>query len=489
MKTILYTKDLAKSYGNFFALNDINFKLKKGTIHAVIGENGSGKTTLIKLITGLEEPTSGKIFFEDASINYNFEKIQAQGVKAIYQEINLVACMNVVENVFLDKKENKPINFSHQLARIERFLNLLDFDIDPFKKISEMDLATQRMVEIVKLLNSDAKIFLLDEVTSYLTDMEVEKFHKVLKKLCKAGFSIVYISHKLNEVLSLADEITILRNGQQVITLNKPFSINSIISYMSKESFVNRYPKIQRKTKRELLRLESVSDGSLLQDISLTLNKGELLGITGLAGSGRSALAQTIAGIRGTVSGTIYIEGEKVKINSIKDAQKNRIAYGAESISSQLVDHMSVSENITLSRMSGVLKKGIIDTEMERRIAREYTDMLGFTNVNIHSLVKHLSMGTQYKVLISKLLYSNAKIFVLNDVTKNLDIISRMKMYNILNEIMLENIGIIFISSNIDELIGMCNKLLVLYKGRIVAEIQGNELHEERIVGYATGLS
>lgn len=491
---VLELKEVSKTYNEHRVLNNVNFSLNSGEIHAVIGENGAGKSTLMNIIAGFEKMDAGEILINGQSVSSNSPfQAQSQGIRMIFQDIQLVPSLNVMENIFLgnwiyyNTKYLKVINKEKQYEETRKLLEFLNFNINPHLKISSLDAGQQKMVEIAKAVYWNSKILILDEVTAYFNDLEVINLFKILKKVKNMGHTIVFISHRINEVLKIADRVTILREGEIVQTTTiSNFDKKSAVLKMSSNYFINRYPKIKPRIGNEALRLENVSNNRL-DHINFSLRRGEIIGLTGLIGSGRTAVAEAIFGINPALSGEIYIKRKLASIKSPYDAINHKIGYLPEDRKDSLVYEFGIAKNVSLSNISSVITNRTIDLKLEERIAVDYANRLGFTGNDVFKKVKFLSGGTQQKVMIAKWLLSRADVFIFNEPTKGLDIASKVEVYNLMNELILHDSAVLFISSDINELIGMCDRILVIYRGRIVGELFGEEKTESNIMYYAMG--
>jgi len=495
-KSILEVKGLSKYYGGQLVLNHISFSIKSGEVHAVIGENGTGKTTLMKILAGVERKDCGEIFFESKKIDINSPReAQALGIYMIFHDINLVSSLSVVENIYMRNwilfpfKYFPIINWHKQISETKKIFKMLNVDINPSAKVSTLGLAQQKMVEIAKALCRKARVLILDETTSSLNDQDSENLFKVIKRIQEIGTSVIFISHEISEVMKFADTVTILKNGQVVQTNQvKDMDLKLAVGKMAGKEFIKRYPKIKLPIGKEVMRLSGAADNKILRDISFSLRKGEILGLTGLMGSGRTAVAKAIFGLNPLAAGKIFIENEEVSIKSPIDAINKKIGFIPEDKSQGLLYNLNISQNISLSNLRSVVDHNFIDVPLEKKLAMDYVRRLGIkNNAGISQRVKYLSDGNQQKVMIAKWLLSRSKIFIFDEPTKGLDIVSKVEVYNLMNEIILNQAAILLISSDIAELIGMCDRILILHKGVISKELKGKEISETNIMYFASG--
>lgn len=490
----LKVEDISKAYGTHLALSDINISIKPGEVHAVIGENGAGKSTLMKIIAGLERKSSGQLFMCGQQVNIETPtQAQMLGINIILQDIKLVPSLSVQENIFMGRwiKRGKLlpiIDVKKQAEKAKELLKQLKFDIKLNEQVSKLGLGQQKMVEIVRALCWDSKLLILDEVTACLTDYETENVFNMINRCKDMGISVFFISHKIDEVFKIADKITILRDGKLAYTYDKEnFNVRTAVMNMSGEDFVNRYPKIKQKIGKEVLRLCNIWDGVFLKDFNLSIKEGEILGLTGMVGSGRSSVAKAIFGINPITSGKILINNKEVAIKSPTDAINQKIGYIAENRFDGLVHNFRMPENMTLSTLKSVSNNSIIDKHLEKNIALDYAKRFVINNGNISQKVENMSGGNQQKVMIAKWLLSSSKVFIMDEPTKGLDIASKVELYNLMNKVVLKGASILLISSDLNEIIGMSDRTLVIYKGEVAKELVGKDITESNIMYYASG--
>lgn len=494
-KYLLEMQGISKSFDGNVVLKDVSISLKYGEIHAVIGENGAGKSTLMKILAGVENKNAGDIYIEGRKVDIEDPyQAQAHGISTIFQEYQLIPSMNVIENIYLRRWPAKRsrwfpvINWGRTVNEARELFKYLDFDINPYAKISDLGAGQRKMVEIAKALCWKCKILVIGEATAALNDQDSEKLFNILRKSKEMGTSIFFISHKINEVLKLADRITILRDGSLIETRStQDIDVESVVWKMAGKEFINRYPKIKREIGCEVLRVDHLKDGGILEDINFSLGQREILGLTGLTGSGRSAVARAICGLSKINSGRILINQREAVISSPAEAIKHRIGFISENRNDSLVHSFGIHENISLSDIKSVATRYNIDLALERRLCGEYVKRLGIKAKDVTQKTKFLSGGNQQKVMIARCLLTRSKIFVFDEPTKGLDIPSKVEVYNLMNEFILKDGAILFISSDLDELLGMCDRILVMHQGRIVKELSGNEMNEANIVYYASG--
>ncbi|TCL69884.1 ribose transport system ATP-binding protein/rhamnose transport system ATP-binding protein [Hydrogenispora ethanolica] len=494
--TLLAMVNIWKTYPNGPVLKGVDFTVRTGEIHGLLGKNGAGKSMLMKVLSGIVPLDSGSIYWRgEAMAITSVKQAMDLGISAVHQELCLFPELSVAENIMVEQYQQRGL-VKHGIIERERvyheaqsILDELHFEIDAHGRVADLSFAQQQMVEIARALSRNAELLILDEPTTALNEREVSYFFKVLHKIRQRGVAIVYITHRLKEIRQIADRITILRDGVNVGTLPvESLEGAEIIRLMVGEEALGRYPKLGLPTRNELLRVEHLSMGNVLSDISFTLREGEMLGIAGLAGSGRTALVNSIFGMASMVTGKMFLRGREVRLRSPQQAIKLGLAYLAEDrVRAGLFNNLSVKDNISATNLKRVTAKGVIDIKKETLIARGLTRRLGIGLADLQQRVAHLSGGNQQKTMVAKWLFSGGFIYLLDEPTCGLDIASKVDLYNILNSFICGGSGVIIISSDLSELIGMCHRVLVIYQGRIAGELEGNEISEEKILKLASG--
>jgi ribose transport system ATP-binding protein len=484
---------ITKKYPGVIALDNVDFELEKGEVHVLIGENGAGKSTLMKILSGAEIKNSGKIFLEDKEVSIT-NPIDAQklGIVMIYQELNLVPQLSVGENIFLGrepKKKNGLIDWDKLYDESVKYLSKLSSDINPRKKVEALSVAEQQIVEVAKALSYNARIIIMDEPTAALTTKEVVELFKVIKWLKSQGIGIIYISHRMEEIYEVGDRITILRDGKFVhrCKLNE-ITREEIIHKMVGRELDKEFPKKFFQKGKEILRVENISRKGVVDNVSFSLYQGELLGFSGLVGAGRTELARLIFGADKKSSGKIYLEGKEVEINSPADAIKNGIALLTEDRNKQgLILDMSVAQNVTLSNLAGIMKGLFIDRKKEKDVVTEYSNDLNIRTPSIYQITRNLSGGNRQKVVLARWLFTNSKVVIFDEPTRGIDVGAKYEIYNLINNLLEKGIAVIMISSELPELLGMCDKIAVMHRGKIKDILDHKEATQEKIMLLATG--
>lgn len=493
--TILLMKNINKRLSESFSLENINLDLHRGEVHILLGENGAGKTSLMNILWGIYPPDGGEIYFEGEPISIQSPShAKKMGIMMIHQEVSLFEHFSVAENIFLDKKpllsQNfKLINWSRMYQECQELFDKLNFDMDGRELVRNLGNSQRQLVEIAKAYVSNAKIIIMDEPTSTLTDVESEQLFKIIRELKKSGVSIFYISHRFEEIRQIGDRVSVIRDGKIICTESvSSMNENNIIHMMTGLDLKDRYPKLTIKPGKEILSVINLNVGNILKNINFSLRRKEILGITGMVGSGRSKIAKSIFGIDKIDSGEIMIENKKVSIDSPSDAIKAGIGYVTEDRSTEgLFMSLKIPHNISASSIDQVSGKFLMKLDKERDIVNNYTNRLNIKCGSINDEVAYLSGGNQQKVVLAKWMMSKSKIFIMDEPTRGIDIASKVDVYNLMNELVRKGASIILTSSDINEVLGMCDRILVLYRGEIVAEIPRNEASQEKIMYYATG--
>ncbi|MDN6161648.1 MAG: sugar ABC transporter ATP-binding protein [Atopostipes sp.] len=483
---ILTFEKVRKEYLGVTALKDINVSFEKGKIHGLVGENGAGKSTLIKLLTGAIEKTSGTIFYKGKELeNMTPIKSLEMNIIPVYQELNMIPSLSVCDNIFYGHEKVNGISLDKQYMREKttELLKQVGLKISAKTKVRELSVGNQQLIEIAKALTKEVELLILDEPTASLTDIEKENLFRIIKDFKERGISIIYISHRLNEVLQLSDTITVLRNGEVIDT--KPaheFNEEALIKRMVGRNLArNRRSEGKRIKKEKVLELKDVSTDKV-KNISFHLFEGEILGVAGLMGSGRTELAEAIFGVDQKTSGEVFINGALKKIHSPKDALEEKIAFITEDRKNLgLMLDLSVLENVTYASLENVTKNGLIDKKEEKRTVKEILEKLNVKYTSLNEKTGNLSGGNQQKVVIAKWLLTNASILIFDEPTRGIDVGSKEEIYRILRNLAKEGKSIILISSENEEIMNITDRVLVMSNGEIASEHKSEELTADRL--------
>ena len=493
-ETILSIKNVTKRFPGVVALKDVSFDVNKGEIHALVGENGAGKSTLIKILSGVNSLEEGELYLRGEKVKFArpVEAIE-KGISVVHQEIKLVNTLSVAENIFIGRPTLNKMGMLDRKELNRKARELLDSigaDIISEKEIvRRLSIAEQQMVEICKALSYNSEVIIMDEPSATLTTKELTLLFQILKRLKTMGITVIYISHRLEEIFEIADRVTVLRDGQHIFTGNvADVDRKKLISMMVGRELENEYPKELFIRGEPILEVKNLNRPGVLKDISFTLHKGEVLGFSGLVGSGRTELARTIFGAdyNKHITGEVVIKGEKVAIKRVQDATKRGIALIPEDRKAQgLVLGMSVKENVSMANIKRVKTKGFLSKGKERELAKDYIKALRIVTPDENRQVRNLSGGNQQKVVIAKWLAADSEIMILDEPTRGVDVGAKAEIYKLLNTFIKDGKAVIMISSDMPEIIGMCDRVLVFREGSIVGEFSRDEVTQEKILDKA----
>lgn len=503
---ILDIRNVTKQFPGVTALSDVSMQIKRGEIHGLCGENGAGKSTLMKILSGVYPygTYDGTILYESRELKLGEGSIQEaikEGIAIVYQELTLVPNMNVGENVYLGKEatENGSINWNKLYADTREILQKYHLDVDPQTPVKDLGVGKQQMVEIAKALSENAKILILDEPTSALSEAEISTLMDILHSLKSHGVTCIYITHKLDEFFRITDTVTVLRDGKTVVT--KPTSeLNQqqLVSYMVGREMKERFPKGNRKPGAVVFEVEDLhaqdptdTARKVLKGVSFNVRKGEILGIAGLMGSGRTELVTTIFGEYGkVVNGTIKVQDRELKINSARDAMQNGISLVPEDRKRLgLVLIQSILKNISLPNLDRFAGWFRINADEELAAANQQAKNLAIKAPNMEVAAETLSGGNQQKVVIAKWLLSNPKVLILDDPTRGIDVGAKYEIYKLMNELAEQGVAIIMISSDLEEVLGMSDRIMVMSEGRSSPILELADATQEHIMKLATGIA
>ena len=493
----LEMKNIDKHFGGVYSLKNAQLKVKPGEIHALMGENGAGKSTLMKILSGAITRDGGEILMEGKPVKILSPKDGKRlGVSIIYQEFVLAPDLTVAENIFIDRlaaKGSLAINWSKLYKDTEKLLASLGFEeIGAKTKIRELSVAYQQVVEICKALSRNTKILVLDEPTAVLTFSEIEKLFDLLRELKSQGVSIIYISHRLEEVYQLCDHVTILKDGEYVNDYNiSDIDKNSLINSMVGRELTDLFPKRESNIGEEVLRVENLCSGNKVKNVSFTLHKGEVLGFSGLVGAGRTESMSVIFGADKKDTGKVIFKGKEVNFKRPKQAVKNGLGMLPEDRKQQgvLLDQ-SIKINTTLSNIKNITRAlGIIKGKKEKATVKQLLTDLAVKYASMEDNVSSLSGGNQQKIAIAKWLCADCDVIIFDEPTRGVDVGAKVEIYKIINQLAQEGVGIIMISSEMPEIIGMCDRAVVMKGGAIVGELDSHEINENNLINLAMGVS
>ena len=492
---ILKMKHIRKTFPGVVALDDVHFDLRRGEVHVLLGENGSGKSTLVKILSGAYRKTAGQILLDDKQTDiHGPHHAQGLGISIIYQEFNLVPHLSAAENIYLGRERIRKTGLIDQKQLITAARELLEglgIKIDVRIPIGQLGIAQQQMVEVAKALSQDARILIMDEPTSALTEREIKELFTTIRRLKTNGVSIIFISHRLEELFEIGDRVTVLRDGVYIGTHQiKDLSKSDLITMMVNRELKAHYPKEKADVGAEVLRIENLTRKDALHMVNLTLRRGEILGIAGLMGSGRTELARAIFGIDRIDSGKIYIRGEPQSIKSPRQAIKLGIGFLTEDRKSQgLVMVLSIKDNICLPSVGEFSRLGFVSGKAEIEAANLWVKDLRIKTPGIYQQVVNLSGGNQQKVVISKWLCREADILIFDEPTRGIDVGAKVEIYQLMNQLTARGAAIMMISSEMPEILGMSDRIAVMNGGRIAGEFSAEDATQEKILQYALGIA
>ena len=491
---LLRMEQISKSFPGVQALKDVDFEVAPGEIHALVGENGAGKSTLMKALTGAQPVDEGRIFWRGREVDGQAPgDAQKLGISMIHQELSVLPYMTVGQNVFLGREPGRSlpgvIHWSQLYAQTGKLLQRLNLDIDPTVEARDLSIAQQQMVEVAKALSIDANLIVMDEPTSSLTEQETEVLFSIMRNLKEQGVSIVFISHRLEEIFEICDRVTILRDGQHIAT--KPtaeLDQNQIVALMVGRVLDDMYHYEETERRDVVLSTDRLSDGRELHEVSFELYGGEILGLAGLVGAGRTALAETIFGIRRAKSGEIRLAGEDVKILSPQQAIRHSMGFVPEDRKQQgLFLNMAVRENINMSNLGQVSNLGFVNRRQASEMAQEYVEKLDIRTPSVRQQVGNLSGGNQQKVVIARWLTLAPRVLILDEPTRGVDVGAKAEIHGLMRQLAAEGVAVLMISSELPEILGVSDRVLVMHEGRVTGEFSREEATQDRIMHAATG--
>ena len=490
LKYVLEMENISKEFPGVKALDNVQLKLKPGTVHALMGENGAGKSTLMKCLFGIYEKNSGKILLDGVEVNFKSTKEALEnGVSMVHQELNQVLQRNVLDNIWLGRYPMKGF-FVDEKKMYNDTINIfkdLDIKVDPRKKVADLPIAERQMIEIAKAVSYKSKVIVMDEPTSSLTEKEVDHLFKIIKKLKESGVGIVYISHKMEEIKMISDEITILRDGKWISTNDvSKISTEQIISMMVGRDLTERFPKKDNTTKEMILEVKNLTalNQPSIQDVSFELYKGEILGIAGLVGSKRTEIVETIFGIRPKEHGEIILHGKTVKNKSPEDAIKNGFALVTEERrSTGIFSMLDVAFNSVISNLDRYKNKfKLLKNKDIEKDTKWIVDSMRVKTPSYSTKIGSLSGGNQQKVIIGRWLLTEPEVLMLDEPTRGIDVLAKYEIYQLMIDLAKKDKGIIMISSEMPELLGVTDRILVMSNGRVAGVVKTSETNQEEIM-------
>lgn len=487
--------NVSKKFGDNTVLNNINLSVFKGEVCCVLGENGAGKSTLMKILYGIYPADTGEIYFEGEKVQINTpERAQNLGIRMIFQESELVPELTISQNIFLrnelETKYFPIINQRKMDKKSEEILKRLQCPMNVKTQVKYLGYAQRQMVEIAKALIFNAKVIILDEPTSPLMDSEAQNLFEIIKKLRDMNVAIIYISHNLEEMRKIASRIVVMRDGEivDITDEHSKFQSNYFVEKMAGEDFLNRYPKVKYNKNKLAFKVENLSNQKrTVNNVNIELYSGEIVGLAGLQGSGKSSVADMIYGLEKKTSGKFFVGDQEIFINSPWQAKKNGISYISEYVRDNVFISQDTAFNFSISNLNVFSKRFFINNKRIQATCKNYIEKLYMKIPYVKRPVKNMSQGTLQKIALSKLIFASEKIVIMDEPSKDLDIPSKVALYNIMNQLTRKGISILLISSDSEELIGMCNRIYIMLNGSIVKELDAADATSAKIIYYATG--
>lgn len=482
---------ISKFFPGVTALDNVSFDLRKGEVHALLGENGAGKSTLMKIIGGIYQKDEGEVKIRGKTQEYSsVAQASALGIAVIHQELNMCRHLTVAENIFLGREIKKAgiVDFREQNRLAGELLKELSLNIAPDTVLGSLPVSKQQMVEIAKALSTDADIIIMDEPSSALTERETKELFRIIKDLKGMGKGIIYISHRLEELENIVDRVTILRDGKYIKTANfSDISISEIIALMVGREITEKYPHEQTKRGKKIMEVKGIST-SEVQNISFELYAGEILGFAGLVGAGRTELVRALFGADRITAGEVVVFDKSVKLKSPRDAVRAGIVCAPEDRKKDgLLVNLDVRENIAIANLDTLSNPvGVLSSKRERDMAERAVKELKIKTPSLRSEVKNLSGGNQQKIVVGKWLMRDAKVIIFDEPTRGIDVAAKVEIYNLMNKLKRNGIGVMFVSSELPEVLGMSDRIIVMCSGRITGELGREEATQEKIMELAT---
>ncbi|MCC6491168.1 MAG: sugar ABC transporter ATP-binding protein [Candidatus Hydrogenedentes bacterium] len=491
---VLEMRDIVKRFPGVVAVKNGQLTLKPGEVHCLVGENGAGKSTLMKILSGAQPMDSGAILLsgKPATI-HSPHHAQQLGISMIYQEFNLSPYLSVAENIYLGREprlgKSPFINWSKMYNDARSILNRIRVNLDVRKPVNECSVAQQQMVEIAKAISFNSRIIVMDEPSATLTDHELDALFELIAELKRQGIGMIYISHRLEEIFAIGDRVTVMRDGEYIDT--KPVSDvtrEDIIRMMVGRALTHEFPKEVFDLGEERLRIEGLSRKGGFKDVSFSLHRGEIVGLTGLVGAGRTEVARAIFGADRIDAGQIFLDGKPITVRSPQDAIRQGIGLLTEDRKNQgLILGMTIRENTTLANLKSLVRVLFVDRGRERRITSDFVRELQIKTPGIEQTAQNLSGGNQQKVVLAKWLFTESKVLIFDEPTRGIDVGAKVEIYRLMNDLVRKGVCILMISSELPEVLGMCDRILVMHEGHLAGSLDRKDATQERIMKLATG--
>jgi ribose transport system ATP-binding protein len=487
---LLEMRGITKRFPGVTALDEVDFELEKGEVHVLLGENGAGKSTLIKMLSGAYQPDEGEILLDGEPVSISSATVaQELGISTIYQEFNLVPQLTTAENIFLGRQPRR-FGFVDRRKMGEdarKLLERMKVRVAPAALVSTLGVAQRQMVEIAKALSLNARILVMDEPTASLSGQEVERLFEIIRGLKEEEVSMIFISHHLEEVAEIGDRVTVLRDGKVVDRVPAGTGRSEFVRMMVGRSVEDQFPRRRSEVGEILLEAKNLSREGVLEDVSLQVRAGEVVGIAGIVGAGRTELARAIFGVDPVDSGEVWVEGRRMKPGNPREAKHRGIGFVTEDRQGQgIVPPLSVAENLGLASLGRNTSVGLVNRREQRRQAGKMIEDLNIRTPGPEQEIRYLSGGNQQKVVIGKWLLADSKVLIMDEPTRGIDVGAKVEIYELMNELTENGAGIVMISSDLLEVLGMSDRILVMSGGRITGELSANEATQENVMELAT---
>ncbi|MDP8949769.1 MAG: sugar ABC transporter ATP-binding protein [Actinomycetota bacterium] len=483
-------RSITKRFPGVTALDGVDFELEKGEVHVILGENGAGKSTLIKMLSGAYQPDEGEILLDGEPVRISSAAVaQALGISTIYQEFNLVPQLTVAENIFLGRQPRRfgLVDRGKMRDEARKLLERIKVHVDPHAPVSRLGVAQRQMVEIAKALSLDARILIMDEPTASLSGQEVERLFEIVRGLKEEEVGVIFISHHLEEVTEIGDRVTVLRDGKMVGQVPADTDHSEFVRMMVGRSIEDQFPRRRSETGEVLLEVKNLSREGVLEDISFRVRAGEVVGIAGIVGAGRTELARAIFGVDPVDSGEVRVEGRRIERADPREAKHRGIGFITEDRQGQgIVPPLSVAENLGLASLGRNTSAGLVNRKEQRNQAEKMIEDLNIRTPGPEQEVQYLSGGNQQKVVIGKWLLVDSRVLIMDEPTRGIDVGAKVEIYELMNELTENGAGILMISSDLLEVLGMSDRILVMSGGRITGELSVEEATQERVMALAT---
>ena len=491
---VLEMREVTKRFPGVIAVKNGNLDLRPGEVHCLVGENGAGKSTLMKILSGAQPLDSGTIRLSGEDIGiHSPHHAQQLGISMIYQEFNLSPYLSVAENIFLGREpriaKTPFINWKKMYADAREILGRIRVNLDVRRPVNECSVAQQQMIEIAKAISFNSKIIVMDEPSATLTDHELEALFELIRELKRQGIGMIYISHRLEEIFTIGDRVTVMRDGEYIATKAvSEVTREDIIRMMVGRELTHEFPKEVFGRGKERLRVDGLTRTGAFDDVSFSLHEGEIVGLTGLVGAGRTEVARAIFGADALNAGMITLDGVQVAVDSPQDAIRLGIGLLTEDRKNQgLILGMSVRENTTLANLRSLVQWLFVNRGKEKQITESYVKELQIKTPSIEQTAQNLSGGNQQKVVLAKWLFTESRVLIFDEPTRGIDVGAKVEIYKLMNELVRKGVCILMISSELPEVLGMCDRILVMHEGRIAGELAREDATQERIMQLATG--